>query len=108
MALAFNRNLYQGGSKERFACGGALIAPNVVLTAAHCVYGTPVQNGFFNGPEQFEVYVGRSRLSSGQGQVITVAAVSYLVRDAAGAIQLENVRRPGRRHPAVRDHELLL
>ena len=91
VALAFNRNLYQGGSKERFACGGALIAPNVVLTAAHCVYGTPVANGTFNGPEQFEVYVGRSRLSSGQGQVIPVAAVRYLVSDAAGVTQLETV-----------------
>ena len=71
-----------------------LIAPNVVLTAAHCVYSTPVANGTFNGPEQYEVYVGRAKLSSGQGQVIPVAAVSYLVSDPAGVIQLENVGGP--------------
>lgn len=94
VALALNRDRYQGGSRARFACGGSLIAPNVVLTAAHCVHNTPVANGQFNGPEQYEVYVGRTRLSSGQGQVIPVAAVSYLVRDAAGVIQLETVHGP--------------
>ncbi len=55
---------------------------------------TPVANGTFNGPEQYEVYVGRARLSSGQGQVIPVAAVQFLVRDSAGAIQLETVNGP--------------
>ena len=53
--------------KGRLHCGGAVIAPTKILTAAHCALGF--------GVSQFLVVVGRATLSdSGSGQVIPVVS----------------------------------
>jgi hypothetical protein len=52
-------------------CGGALVAPTIVVTAAHCM--TLGLNRNFRPPDEFNVVTGRTRLSSDRGQVHDLA-----------------------------------
>jgi secreted trypsin-like serine protease len=59
---------YGAAAYRRHFCGAALIDRNSVLTAAHCVQGTPKR--------PLRVVVGRTVLSGDQGQTRRVARIS--------------------------------
>jgi secreted trypsin-like serine protease len=70
VGIADSPTVARGDGYRRQFCGGSLVAPTVVITAAHCVYGT--RTGF-KPPQRFTAITGRSSLSSNGGQEIPVA-----------------------------------
>ncbi|OOO02525.1 MAG: Trypsin [Chromatiales bacterium USCg_Taylor] len=57
-----------GTGFERQFCGGSLVTPTFVITAAHCLFDNP--SGSFIDPLLFSVITGRTTLSSSEGQEI--------------------------------------
>jgi trypsin len=84
-ALARNPAIYSGNGFQRQFCGGSLVAANIVITAAHCVYDS-IQGGppDFEDPSNFSVITGRTQLSSNAGQEIPVQNYYYFT---AGGIE---------------------
>lgn len=81
-----------GDGFQRQFCGGSLVAPTVVLTAAHCV---ATASGQFLAPSNFSLITGRTTLSSGEGAEIPATDVVYPVDGGGGAAAPESQLAPG-------------
>jgi hypothetical protein len=58
-------------------CGGSLVAPRIVVTAAHCMTLGPNRN--FRPPEEFRVVAGRTKLSTAAGEEHAIADYFWFV-----------------------------
>jgi secreted trypsin-like serine protease len=81
-ATLFDPSLVPGDGFQRQFCGGSLVAPNAVISAAHCAFDVVNNDGRFD-PIFFDVVTGRTVLSSNQGQEIGVSSY-FFFSGAAG------------------------
>jgi hypothetical protein len=79
VAIADDPEFEEGDGFDRQFCGGSLVAPTIVITAAHCVH----DGDEFTNPDLYTAITGRTTLSSTEGQEIEFARYYYFV-DGSG------------------------
>jgi hypothetical protein len=82
-AITENPAIYAGNGFQRQFCGGSLVAPTIIVTAAHCTFEVFGSSGF-DSPSNFASITGRTTLSNtGEGQEIPWANY-FVLTDANG------------------------
>jgi Ca2+-binding RTX toxin-like protein len=80
-ALTLNPAIYSGNGFDRQRCGASLVAPTIIVTAAHCVHRS---GNTFYPASTFASITGRTTLSnSSQGQEIAWSNL-YIFVDGSG------------------------
>lgn len=84
VSINLNPAKYNGTPYQRHFCGGTLVTPTVIVSAAHCFYNT--DNDSFYPADDHSVIAGRSTLSGSGGQEIAFARYFYFVDGGGQAL----------------------
>jgi trypsin len=63
-AVVYDPAKVSGNPFQRQLCGGSLVTPSIVLTAGHCINGTDPQNNSDLDPDDVDVILGQTTLST--------------------------------------------
>jgi hypothetical protein len=80
-AITLNPAMFSGSGLQRQFCGGSLVAPTLVVTAAHCMFDFATNS--FTSATRYAAITGRTQLSSSEGQEIPFASYQFFT-DASG------------------------
>ena len=81
-AITRNPTLFSGSALQRQFCGGTVVAPTLIITAAHCMFD--FNRGEFTDAHLYAAVTGRTTLSNAaEGQEIPFASYTFFT-DGSG------------------------
>jgi hypothetical protein len=84
VAITADAEFFPANAFDRQICGGTLVAPNIVVSAAHCFFDSlDAGDDGFDDPDLFAAITGRTQLSSSEGQEVEVSDYAIFVDSAS-------------------------